>query len=234
MRTISSWRSAGRRAPSLCEASPTDCSSEQSYSERSSPHDESEESAADMQFLSQFSIGGSAIPISKLPSLAAEKKKAKAVAWATPKSLHDTRIITPATHPNRMGQFGSNRARTQSQGFFSFSSFEGAVGTLSQVALIDGEQIKTWLDCTISVVNSDRTYDIIVLASPAADKYNMSDITGYAIAGSYLRTMPESQAAYYTYAARKENEVACDGPFDSDTFEEEDEGYVSACEVARS
>ena len=117
--------------------------------------------------------------------------KQKSVAWATPNSLHDTRIITPSTHPNRMGQFNGRSAKPSAlTSYLRRPCFRGRVDDLAQVALMDKGGIVGWIDCIITVVNSDGTYDINVSQSPLADKHNVSSLAAYAINALHLRTPP--------------------------------------------
>eukprot|EP01064_Diplonema_japonicum_P027515 TRINITY_DN3992_c0_g1_i1.p1 TRINITY_DN3992_c0_g1~~TRINITY_DN3992_c0_g1_i1.p1 ORF type:complete len:238 (+),score=39.84 TRINITY_DN3992_c0_g1_i1:57-716(+) len=195
------WRSSGRRAPTLF------CTSETGFKDTGStltvsPGGSSQEE--ELVVISPLIMGGEpAIPVSplELPLEVPKKveRKKRAVAWATPKSLHDTKIITPATHPNRMGQFAVRkkiRDYTSPLGsLFCTNNFSATVGCKVQVALIQGVKTAGWLDAEILVCNNDATYDISVLPSPLADEHNLSHLTGHAIHHTYLRRLSEVETS---------------------------------------
>ena len=145
-----------------------------------------------------MTIGGEpAIPLStESPALRVNwnvpvpprKAKKRCVAWATPNSLHDTRIITPYTHPNRMGQFNVRTAKPSAFQALTRSKFDGSVGEQAEVALMDKTGIVGWVGCGITVKNSDNTYDIVVHPSALADTHHVSNLAAYAICAVHLRS----------------------------------------------
>eukprot|EP00754_Rhynchopus_humris_P036086 Rhum_TRINITY_DN17899_c0_g1::Rhum_TRINITY_DN17899_c0_g1_i1::g.166661::m.166661 len=146
-----------------------------------------------------MTIGGEpAIPLStesatlrvnRNAPVSSRKAKKRCVAWATPNSLHDTRIITPYTHPNRMGQFNVRTAKPSAfQGLLTRPKFDGSVGEQAEVALMDKNGLVGWVDCGITVKNSDNTYDIVVHPSSLADTHHVSNLAAYAICAAHLRS----------------------------------------------
>eukprot|EP01060_Flectonema_neradi_P029360 TRINITY_DN4046_c0_g1_i1.p1 TRINITY_DN4046_c0_g1~~TRINITY_DN4046_c0_g1_i1.p1 ORF type:complete len:300 (+),score=54.67 TRINITY_DN4046_c0_g1_i1:55-900(+) len=112
--------------------------------------------------------------------------KSKKVAWATPKSLHDTRVITPISHPNRSGQFCGK----ETHGKITNCLFEGNVGTEAEVALMDGSDFICWLPCTIIARRGD-IYDINI--------HDEQEARNNSVAGDVAKGIHCSYLQYYSY-----------------------------------
>ena len=178
MNSSATWRHRGGRAPTLFNTSVSVKSSvtmmmtkdntvlvENISAERRGSLQGSDRSSSCSEFACSTemmsdvpNIGTAAIPVKESPAIMAivpYDPKLKTVAWATPLSLHDTRVITPMTHPNRAGQFGDGRKSK-----ITDCLFEGAAGSEAEIALMDGKDFVCWLPCTILACVGYKVYDV--------------------------------------------------------------------------
>eukprot|EP01062_Namystynia_karyoxenos_P061114 TRINITY_DN5312_c0_g1_i2.p1 TRINITY_DN5312_c0_g1~~TRINITY_DN5312_c0_g1_i2.p1 ORF type:complete len:571 (+),score=57.25 TRINITY_DN5312_c0_g1_i2:96-1808(+) len=112
--------------------------------------------------------------------------RSRGVRFATPRSINDVRVISPASHPNRMGQFGPLWPRRQS--FAGHKPFAGDLGDFAQVMALRDGQVVDWLDCRITACNPDGTYNVFVLPTRSAQKIGLADQQGWSITPQELRS----------------------------------------------